>query len=77
MVEVLWKMVSGIINRRVGTEVRFHGVLHGLRAGRGTRPNSLKAKLTQKLMAMREDVIYEIFLYPRKLAISSTESAVW
>ena len=31
MVEFIWKMVSGIIDQKIGTEIWFHDVLHGFR----------------------------------------------
>ena len=52
MVKVLWKTVMGI---------QFHGTFHGFCTGRGTGTASLEAKLLQKLTAMREDILYEIF----------------
>ena len=58
LVEVLWKVVAVILNRRL----TFHDVLHGFRAGRGTGTAILEAKLLQQLAAMREEVLYVIFL---------------
>ena len=39
-----------------------HDGLHGFREGRGTGTATLKAKLLQQLAAMREEVLYVIFL---------------
>ena len=54
MVEVLWK-----------TEImiKFRNTLHGFGTDRGMGNASLKANMFQQLVAMMEEVIYEIFLY--------------
>ena len=36
LVEVIWKVVAKILNRRLTTSITFHDFLHGFRAGRGT-----------------------------------------
>ena len=51
-----------ILNRRLTSSITFHDVLHGFRAGRGTGIATLEAKLLQQLAAMREEVLYVIFL---------------
>ena len=53
LVEVMWKVVAVILNRRLASSITFHDVLHGFRAGRGTGTATLEAKLLQKLAAMR------------------------
>ena len=60
--EVPWKTVSVIMNRRLGAAITLHGVLHGLRAGRGYGTASLEAKLIPQLTAMSWEVLYVIFL---------------
>ena len=60
--EVLWKAFFGVINFWIGAAVQFNDVLHGFREGQGTGTASLEAKLLQKLMTMREEVVYEVFL---------------
>ena len=62
LVEVMWKVVAVILNRRLTSSITFHDVLHGFRAGRGTGTATLEAKLLQQLAAMREEVLYVIFL---------------
>ena len=56
----------GILNRRLMSVIQFHDTLHGLRMGRETRNTSLEAKLLQQLMNMREEILYDIFLYLHK-----------
>ena len=60
--EVMWKVVVVILNRRFTSSITYHDALHGFRAGCGTGTATLKAKLLQQLAAMREEVLYVIFL---------------
>ena len=66
LVEVMWKVVAVILNRRFTSSITFHDVLHGFRAGRGTGTATLEAKLIQQLSSIREEVLYVIFLDPTK-----------
>ena len=61
LMEVAWKILSLILHRRLAT-IKLHDVLHGFREGRGTGTATLEAKLLQQLAAMREEVLYVIFL---------------
>ena len=60
--EVVWKVVAVIINRRFKSSITYHDALHGFRTGRGTGTATLESKLLQQLAAMREEVLYVIFL---------------
>ena len=62
LVEVMWKVVAAILNRRFTSSITYHDAFHGFRAGRGTGTAILKAKLLQQLAALREEVLYVIFL---------------
>ena len=62
MVEVTWKLMAVILHRQLTTGLQLHDVLHGFREGRGTGTATLEAKLLQQLAAMREEVLYVIFL---------------
>ena len=62
LVEVMWKVVAVILNLRFTSSITFHDVLHEFRAGRGMGTTTFKAKLIQQLAAMREEVLYVIFL---------------
>ena len=42
MVEVLWKAISGIINRWISSSIQFHDDLHGFCAGIGTGTSTLE-----------------------------------
>ena len=60
--EVVWKVVTVIINFRFTASIAFHDFLHGFRACRGTGTASLGTKLLRQLAAIREEVLYVIFL---------------
>ena len=62
LVEVVWKVVVAILNRRFTSSITYHDAFHGFRAGRGTGTATLEANLLQQLAAMREEVLYVIFL---------------
>ena len=49
LVEVMWKVVAVILNRRFTSSITYHNALHGFRAGRGTGTATLEAKLLQQL----------------------------
>ena len=58
----MWKVVAAILHRRLTASITFHDLLHGFREGRGTGTSTLEAKLLHQLAAMREEVLYVIFL---------------
>ena len=62
LVEVTWKVVAVILNCRLTAGIKLHDALHGFWEGRGTGTATLEAKLLQQLAAMREEVLYVIFL---------------
>ena len=62
LVEVTWKLMTVILHRRLTTGIQLHDVLHRFWEGRGTGMATLEAKLLQQLAAMREEVLYVIFL---------------
>ena len=66
IIEVIWKLVAAIFNLRFTASITFHDFLHGFRAGRGTGTYTLDAKMLQQLAALREEVLYVIFLDLRK-----------
>ena len=49
-------------NHRLTASITYHDFLCGLRSGYGTGTATLKAKLLHQLSAMREDILYVIFL---------------
>ena len=54
IMKVLWKTVTGILNESFMTDLKFHENIDGFMSVRGTGTASLKYKLIQQLMAMRE-----------------------
>ena len=62
LVEVMWKIGAVILNCRFTSSIIYHDALHGFWASRVTGTATLKAKLLQQLAAMREEVLYVIFL---------------
>ena len=62
LVEVLWKVMAAILNHRLASSITFHVFLHGFRAGCGAGTATLEAKLLQQTPALREEVLYVIFL---------------
>ena len=62
LVEVMWKVVAAILNLRITASITYHNFLHGFRAGCGTGTAILEAKLLKQLPALREEVLYMIFL---------------
>ena len=62
LVEVTWKVMAVILHLRLTTGLQLHDTLHGFREGCGSGTSTLEAKLLQQLTAMREEVLYVIFL---------------
>ena len=63
---IIWKVVLGEVNFQIRVAVKFHFDLHGFLVEQGMSTASLESKLLQKLMAMRKDVLYELFLNLQK-----------
>ena len=55
-------MIEKIIDKRLSDSIQYHDVLHGFRAKRGTGTAIIEAKLLQQLTAMRQQVLYGIFV---------------
>ena len=61
LVEVMWKVVAAILNRRLTASITFHDFLHSFWGDRITSTTTLEAELLQQLAALREEVLYVIF----------------
>ena len=59
---MVWKVVAVILNCWLTDSITYHDFLHRFQAGRGTGTATLEVKLIQQLAAMREEVLYVIFL---------------
>ena len=62
LVEVLWKVVTSLLNQYFTASITFHDMLHRFQAVHGTETAVVKAKLPQQLMAMTEAALFEVFL---------------
>jgi hypothetical protein len=62
LLEVMWKVCSAIINKRLQQSITFHEALHGFRTEHGTGTASLDAKLQMQLSHIRGVPLYQIFL---------------
>ena len=51
-----------MMNFWIGVTVYFRGTLHGFRSGGGIENASIETSLLQDFTAMREEVLYEVFL---------------
>jgi len=66
LLEISWKVIKSIINRRIACKVTFHDALHGFRARRRTGTACIEAKLLQQLSKMVQKTLHFIFLDLRK-----------
>ena len=62
LLEVIWKAVAVILNRRLTVAITHHESLHRFRVGRGTGNATLEEKLIQQVAALREALVHAIFL---------------
>ena len=53
LVEVMWKLVTVILNIHLKASITFYDFLHGFLAGRRTGIATLEVKLLQQLAAIR------------------------
>ena len=58
LVEMLWKTVKMILNRRLMAAIQFYDTLYRFRTVRGTGNASLRDNLLQKLTVITEEVLY-------------------
>jgi exonuclease III len=62
LLEIIYKLISAIINRRLTGSIRFHDAVHGFRTGRGTGTAIIEAKLKMQLALRSTKPLYMIFL---------------
>ena len=60
-------MLVVTLNICLGAAINFYDVLHRFWEGRGMGTTYLEVKLIQNLMAIREEVLYTIFLDLHKM----------
>jgi exonuclease III len=66
LLEIVYKLVSSIINRRLVNAIPFHDAIHGFRAARGTGTAIIRAKLLMQLAQRQTKPIYMLFLDLKK-----------
>ena len=58
----LWKLEASLLNRWLMAAITYHDALHGFWEGQSVGNAALEAKLLQQLTAVRDAVIFEVFL---------------
>ena len=66
LLEVIYKLVSAIINRRLTAQIAFHDAVHGFRVGRGTNTAIIELKLRMQLAQRTTKPLYLVFLDLKK-----------
>ena len=66
LLEIIWKVIESIINRRIVSKVVLRDSLHGCIAGRGTGTACTETKLLQQLAKLAQKTLDNIFLDLRK-----------
>ena len=66
LLEVIYKLVSAIINRRLADKIVFHQAVHGFCRSRGTGTAIIEAKLRMQLAQRTTKPLYLVFLDLRK-----------
>ena len=67
MREVLWKVVEAIVDTRKKMVMKFHGVLHGFCASRGTGTAIIDLKMAQELTIIDKEPLLLVFLDLKKV----------
>ena len=66
LLEIVWKLISRVLDIRIKAAIDFHDCLHGFRAKRGTGTAIIEAKLLQQLATIDQAPLYKIFLDLKK-----------
>jgi Reverse transcriptase (RNA-dependent DNA polymerase) len=66
LLEVLYKLISSIINRRLVNGIKWHDAIHRFRTGRGTGTAIIEAKLRMQLAKRGHKPLCMIFLDLKK-----------
>ena len=62
VLEVIWKVISTIINNRLTSNITFHSALHGFRRSSGTGSAIMEAKLQISHAERDGKILYQVFL---------------
>jgi len=66
LLEVVWKIISSIIQQRIKAKVRYHDIIHGFTSARGTGTAIIELKLCQELASIAQEPLHLIFLDLKK-----------
>ena len=66
LLEVIYKLVSAVINNRLREKISFHDAIHGFRTKRGTGTALIEAKLRMQLTMRTRTPLFMIFLDLKK-----------
>lgn len=66
LLEVIYKLISAICNRRIQNAIKFDDAVHGFRKGRGTGTAIMEAKLLMQLYCRQDDPLYMVFIDLKK-----------
>ena len=66
ILEIIWKLVSNIINTSSIDNIKFHDSLHGFRRYRGTGTVILEAKILVRITEKKRENFIPIHLRPIK-----------
>lgn len=66
LMDVIWKLITSIIDARLKGNIDFHDSLHGFRTGRGTGTTIIEAILFQQTASINQTPIFQVFLDLRK-----------
>jgi hypothetical protein len=62
LLEVIWKLITTIINKRLLQGIEFHPAIHGFRRRRGTGTAVLECKLLMSMAHKAGKPLYQIFI---------------
>ena len=66
LLDIIYKLVSSIINQRISSKIEFDDAIHGFREGRGTGTAILEAKLLAQLRCRSDEPLFMVFLDLKK-----------
>jgi Reverse transcriptase (RNA-dependent DNA polymerase) len=66
LLEVIYKLISAIITKRINSNIHFHEAIHGFRKFRGTGTAIIEMKLRMQLAQRTTEPLFMIFLDLKK-----------
>jgi Reverse transcriptase (RNA-dependent DNA polymerase) len=77
LLEVVYKLVSTIVNARLGDAIKFHKAVHGFRRGRGTTTAIAEVKLVMRANRQSNKPLFLIFLDLKKAYDTLDRERTW